>query len=83
MKFGYSYHFTVDSVGRSGGLTLLMKHNVMCQVVGHFSNFIDVHILDNGVACWRLTGFYGYLQRSRRRDSWALIRSLNASSSLL
>lgn len=81
-NFKYSSYFTVDSVGRIEGLALIWKHNVLSQVVGYSSNFIDVHILDNGMASWKLSGFYGYPERSRRRDSWALIRSLSAASSL-
>lgn len=81
-KFGYAHHFTVDSVGRSGGLALLWKHNVLCSVIGHSSNFIDAHIFNQGVPDWRLTGFYGYPERSSRRDSWSLIQSLSSHSSL-
>lgn len=81
-KFGYAHHFTVDSIGRSGGLALMWKHNVLCSVVGHSSNFIDAHILNQGVADWRLTGFYGYPDRSQRRESWSLIRSLSSLYSL-
>ncbi|XP_074346313.1 uncharacterized protein LOC141685087 [Apium graveolens] len=81
-KFGYVFHFTVDSVCRSGDLALMRKFNVLCDVVVHFSNFIDAHIFKQGVADLRLTGFYGYPDRSRRRESWSLIRSPSSLSSL-
>ena len=31
---------------------------------------------------WRLTGFYGYPKRSRRRESWDLIHTLHGNYSL-
>jgi len=31
---------------------------------------------------WRLTGFYGFLERRRRRESWNLIRALSRRSNL-
>lgn len=72
----------MDSVGRSGGLALLWDRRVQCHVVDSDKNYIDVHILKNNVPFWRLTGFYGYPERSQRKDSWELIKTLANKSSL-
>ncbi|XP_057808744.1 uncharacterized protein LOC131023220 [Salvia miltiorrhiza] len=71
----------VDSVGRSGGLCMLWKSNTSCTLIGYSRNHIDLHIMDvNGE--WRLTGFYGFSERHKRRDSWNLLRRLAGISSL-
>lgn len=82
VKFGFSSSFAVDRVGRGGGLAILWKPCVKCSVLESSSNFIDVCISDSGVHSWRLTCFYGYPERTRRNESWNLIRSLATKSSL-
>ncbi|KAK1381145.1 hypothetical protein POM88_027889 [Heracleum sosnowskyi] len=82
VKFGFSSSFVVDRVGRGGGLAILWKPCVNCSVLESSSNYIDVCISDNNVHVWRLMCFYGFPERVRRQDSWNLIRSLAASSSL-
>lgn len=75
-KFGFSDFFAVDKVGQGGGLAALWKRSVNCTVVGHSNNYIDVHMLENSGVSWRLTCFYGLPERSRRQESWNLIKSL-------
>lgn len=53
-KFGYPNHFTVDSIDRSRGLAVMWKQNVSCDVVSDSSNFIDIHILNQGSVSWSL-----------------------------
>lgn len=31
---------------------------------------------------WRFTGYYGYLERSRKKESWQLVKHLATLSSL-
>ncbi|XP_074346816.1 uncharacterized protein LOC141685620 [Apium graveolens] len=81
-KMGFEHCWSVDSQGRSGGLALMWDKSIHCEVVEADSNFIDVNILNNNVSIWRLTGFYGYPERTRRRDSWELLRCLAVKSSL-
>ncbi|XP_019178334.1 PREDICTED: uncharacterized protein LOC109173550 [Ipomoea nil] len=38
--------------------------------------------MDVGSPKWRLTGFYGYSDRGRRRESWQLLRTLSSLSTL-
>lgn len=75
IKFGFANCFSVDRVGRSGGLAVFWKHNVDCGIASYSNNHIDLEFKDDNVVSWRLTCFYGYPERSRRKESWDLIRS--------
>lgn len=46
-------------------------------------NHIDVEVNDPRHGKWRLTGFYGYPESSRRKSFWNLIRQLSTLSNLL
>lgn len=81
-KFGYENCWSVDVIGRSGGLALLWNRCVQCTVVDTDNNYIDAHIVGRNNQEWRLTGFYGFPERSRRRESWELLKSLSAKSAL-
>lgn len=81
-KLGFDHYFAVDSVGRGGGLAVLWRRNFPVRVVDSSSNFIDVHVYEGCSVKWRLTCFYGFPERSRRRDSWDLIHHLAANSSV-
>ncbi|KAH9708700.1 reverse transcriptase domain-containing protein [Citrus sinensis] len=72
----------VGPVGRSGGLALYWNssHNVRLLKFGR--NFIDVQVENADSRTWRCTGFYGFPETSKRRDSWELLRSLSSISSL-
>lgn len=61
---------------------MLWDRSVQCNVFDYDNNHIDVHIMNNDTPMWSLTGFYGFLERNRRKDLWKLIKSL-ASKSLL
>ncbi|XP_074346246.1 uncharacterized protein LOC141685021 [Apium graveolens] len=82
IRFGFVQCFSVDRVGRSGGLAIMWKNHVNCQIFGYSRNHIDVHMLDNNMVTWRLTYFYGYPERSKRRNSWDLLRQLAGMSQL-
>lgn len=80
-RLNFSFCFAVDVTGRSGGLCMLAKDAEVCSLIGFSNNHIDVEIKhDSGN--WRLTGFYGYPERARRRESWNLLRRLSLVSSL-
>lgn len=81
-QLGFDSCFVVNSNGRSGGLALFWKKPYDCHLISYSSNFIDVQIHQPGQLIWRLTGFYGYPERDRRRDSWNLLRSLATDSIL-
>lgn len=65
---GFYGLFTVDSVGHSGGLALMWKEDSEVSVIGYSKNHINAQIrLNKNEALWRLTGYYGYLERNIRR----------------
>ncbi|XP_074347681.1 uncharacterized protein LOC141686552 [Apium graveolens] len=76
VKFGFDYCFAVDRVGRSGGLAVLWKQIANCQVAGYSNHHIDMLFMENSTVSWRLSCYYGYPERTRRRESWSLIRRL-------
>lgn len=82
IKFGFAQCFSVDRIGRSGGLAVFWKSHVECQIAGYSQNHIDLQFLNNNVVTWRLTCFYGYPERSRRKNSWDLIRQIAGMSQL-
>lgn len=60
-KLGLCGLFTVNSVGRSGGLALLSKENIEVTVAEFSKNHIDATVVIADVAPpWRFTGFYGH-----------------------
>ena len=69
-------------MGRNGGLALLWKALSSVNLLKYANNFIDtdVEVLELGKR--RLTGFYGFPEPSRRRESWDLLRLLSRKSAL-
>lgn len=76
IKFGFDYCFSVDRVGRSGGLAVLWKRIAQCQVDSYSSHHINMLFMNGSTVSWRLSCYYGYPERTRRRESWSLIRRL-------
>ena len=54
----------------------LWKQAAHCQVAGYSSHHIDMLFMDNNIVSWRLSCYYEYPERTRRRESWSLIRRL-------
>ncbi|XP_074347003.1 uncharacterized protein LOC141685822 [Apium graveolens] len=82
VKFGFSHCFTVDRIGRSGGLGVFWRNNAACEITGYSQNHVDINFMHNNVAVWRLSCFYGFSERTRRQNSWDLIRVLAGKSDL-
>jgi hypothetical protein len=84
LRLGYPNAFAVNCVGLSGGLALLWSNDVTVDLKSYSRNHIDVWITEGGaVDCqWRFTGFYGDPSRSRRKESWKLLKFLRNSSTL-
>lgn len=82
-RIGFDFCFTMDRLGRSDSIVVLWKSPFSCRMLNFSQNFVNLEVLDivNNTS-WRLTAFYGYLERSRRRESWELIRSLSLMSQL-
>ncbi|XP_074326770.1 uncharacterized protein LOC141664715 [Apium graveolens] len=82
MKLGFAQDFSVDRIGRSGGLAIFWKSHVDCSITGYSQNHIDIIFNENNVASWRLTFYYGYPERSRRREAWNMICRLAKISNI-
>lgn len=82
VKFGFDHCFSVDRMGRSGGLAVWWKRAAHCQVDSFSSHHIDMLFMDNNTLSWRLSCYYGYPERTRRRESWNLIRRLTNISNV-
>ncbi|XP_074342053.1 uncharacterized protein LOC141679451 [Apium graveolens] len=81
-KMRYEGLFTVAGTGHGGGLALLWRHVANIKIESSSQNFIDAEVKIDDINKWRLTCIYGFPERSRRRDSWDLLKSLAAISSL-
>ena len=81
-KLNFENMFVVDRVGRSGGLALLWDGKYEAHLIKYAKNFVDIEIRGAGMSHWRLTGYYGYPESARRRESWDLLRYLATISSL-
>ncbi|XP_019156322.1 PREDICTED: uncharacterized protein LOC109153039 [Ipomoea nil] len=82
VKIGYEGLFYVDSDGLSGGIVLLWKKNSTARLISYSTNYVDVGVTIPGFPEWRMTGYYGFSERTRRAESWDLLRTLSGSSNL-
>ena len=82
IQLGFDGKFVVNRVGRGGGLALLWKQPMTCNLLCFQNNFIDVSVHVPNKVVWRLTCFYGFPERNRRKDAWNLLRTLHGNSSL-
>ncbi|GAU20296.1 hypothetical protein TSUD_337770 [Trifolium subterraneum] len=72
----------IDVEGRSGGLAVFWKDSSKCRVLNYTRNFINMLVEDEQWGEWRLTCYYEYPERSRRRAAWDLLRALGNMSSI-
>ncbi|XP_058746447.1 uncharacterized protein LOC131619359 [Vicia villosa] len=73
---------SVDVVGRSGGLAVLWKESANCRILNYSRNYVNLLVEDEVKGAWRLTCYYGYPERSRRREAWDMLRDLRELSSV-
>lgn len=73
---GFENSYTVNRVGRGGGLAILWERTVDCQVIESTNNYINVQVMENSNVAWRLTCYYGLTERSRRQEAWSMLRKL-------
>lgn len=59
-KCDFCDSFAVDRVGRGGGMAVMWKYTVECEVVESSNNHIDIHVKERSSVAWRLTCFYGF-----------------------
>ncbi|XP_058733184.1 uncharacterized protein LOC131604782 [Vicia villosa] len=73
---------SVDVVGRSGGIVVLWNNSKKCSIQNFNKNYINIHVQDAERGDWRLTCYYGFPERNRRRQAWNMIRELHSMSNL-
>lgn len=81
-KLGFYKWYSVDKVDRAGGLAIFWRHTMKCVVLDSSQNHIDVNVSENNGLAWRLTCYYGFPERERRRQAWDFIRLLASKSPL-
>lgn len=72
-RLHYDCAFTIDCIGRSGGLCVLWNSSSFCDIVNNSQYHIDIMINDMGEPR-RSMELYGYLRKNKRRLSWSLLR---------
>ncbi|XP_019163599.1 PREDICTED: uncharacterized protein LOC109159940 [Ipomoea nil] len=82
VKLGLEGCFAVDSDGQRGGLCFLWAKNNGARLIKYSTNHIDLEISLPDKPLWRLTCYYGFAQRDRRRAAWDFLRSLKGVSDL-
>ncbi|XP_058755632.1 uncharacterized protein LOC131628842 [Vicia villosa] len=78
----YESCLAVEVVGRSGGIAVLWNNSMKCSVLNFSRNFINLLVQDDVRGEWRLTCYYGFPERSKRRMAWSMIRELHGMSQL-
>ncbi|XP_058788236.1 uncharacterized protein LOC131662466 [Vicia villosa] len=73
---------SIDVEGRSSGLAVLWRHSGSCSVSNYTRNFINLVIKDENRGDWRLSCYYGFPERSRRKLAWDMIRDIRNMSHL-
>jgi exonuclease III len=73
---GFDFCFSVDCIGRSGGLAMYWRASFPCQIINYSTNHISVEINDSVRGPWRLTGYYRYPNGGRRRAAWDFLQQL-------
>lgn len=81
-KLGFYKYYAVNCNGHSGGLAVYRKRNVELIISDSSVNHIDVIFLRGGQHHWRMSCYYGFPERSRRREAWNFIRLLASKSTL-
>ena len=83
-ELGYTHGVAVSSDGNSGGLALLWKPETKVQIHKYSRWYIDAFVdCENNGDLWRLAGFYGHLDTSKREETWILLGSLSGINNLL
>ncbi|XP_059458269.1 uncharacterized protein LOC132187853 [Corylus avellana] len=81
VKLGFEGMFVVDPIGRSGGLGLFWKEKDLLEIQNYSRMHINAVVKTvEGTSGWKLTGFYGQPDWTKRHESWALLRHLKQFS---
>ena len=83
-ELGYTQGLVVSSIGQSSSLALLWKLETMVAIQGFSQWHIDAYITCNKTGkTWRMTGFCGQPDTSKREETWSILESLGHANQLL
>lgn len=82
VKLAFARDCFVDCTGHSDGVAVLWRNLHFVNISSYNNNFISVEVIEDNLANWRLSSFFGYPERSRQKASWDLLRLIFASSTL-
>lgn len=70
-KLNFDNFFTIDSIGTSGGLSLLWKSNWRIELLNYTRWHISAMVTNNttNITSWQLISFYGYRHTTHRNSS--------------
>jgi hypothetical protein len=74
--------FAVVRHGTWGGLALLWANDIEVHIQSFSHSHINAWSTNNVGQRWRLTGFYGQHDASKRHESWSLLHRLRRMSDL-
>ena len=77
-SIGFDNRWVVPRVGRGGGLVIYWKASINLTVEDSDRYYIDAVIDKNTENEWRLMGFYGEANTTRRHEAWDKLRALNS-----
>ncbi|XP_074352512.1 uncharacterized protein LOC141691645 [Apium graveolens] len=60
----------------------MWRNEGVVEIKGSCANYIDFEVECEQIGRWRYTGFYGCLERTRRQESWDILRELASKSQL-
>lgn len=88
-SIGFEGALVVETQGHSGGIALSWRYKgeVMLSAynknhIDVYKNHIDVKVSTREGYNFRLTGLYGEPNRSKRMETWDLVRCLSTNNSL-
>jgi hypothetical protein len=70
------------SNGRSGGVLLLWKREVVIEQIFSAPKYIDVRVIESPGKIWHLTGIYGEPKWEDKYKTWDKLRELQQNSNL-
>ncbi|KAL4652321.1 hypothetical protein ACB092_01G224700 [Castanea dentata] len=77
-KLGFTQGIIIPSDGKSGDLVMLWREGTNIRFKSCLHSHIDVVVHSEGKGGpWRIIGFYGHPETSKRQSSWQLLDSLN------
>ncbi|XP_041027305.1 uncharacterized protein LOC121267465 [Juglans microcarpa x Juglans regia] len=78
-KLSFDHCFSVDSIGRSGGIAIFWKREIEAELDSYSHNHISISASSNIPSKKRtVTGFYGQPTTAKRSASWDLLRLIHS-----